>query len=192
MFDTILSMNTVDRPSRGTSDDAAAQSLRAASHLIVFCDGAVPHRHPLSRRSQIGVTVRKHHFEHDQLLPTFDRLRPFGRHPITGLRCFVGDPERVVHGRIKHPDAAMCSNNECVRLTHRQVGAGFENREQGIDRICWSAERLGRTLIGASCSQNSDSNGQSQPPTPWTPHDMDNSRRAISRSPRQILTGPSR
>lgn len=169
----------------------AAGSLCAARHLIVFCHGAVPDQHPLSHRSQISVAVRKHHFEHDQLLPAFDGLCPFVRHPIIGLRCFVGDPERVVHGRSEQPDATMCSNNQCVRLTHRQVVIGFESREQGIDRICWSAERLERILIGASCSQNSDSSGQRQSPTSLTPHDVDNSRRSISRSPRQMLMRPS-
>ena len=34
-------------------------------------------------------------------------------------------------------------------------------------------------MIGASRSQNSNSNGQSQSLTSWTPHDIDNSRRAI-------------
>jgi hypothetical protein len=190
MFVTIRATESRGRVDR-TSDDAAG-ALRAARHLIVFCDGAVRHRHPLSRRSQIGIAVRKHHFEHDQLLPTFDRLCPFGRHPITGRGCFVGDPELVVHGRSEHSDAAMCSDNQRVRLTHRQGVTGFERREKGINRICRAAECLGRILIGAACSQNSDSNGQSQPQTSLTPHDIDNSRRPISRRPRQMLTRPAR
>jgi len=133
----------------------------------------------------MSVALRNHHFERDQLLPAFDGRGPFGGHPITKLRCFVGNPEPVVH-KADHPDAAMCSDNQRVRLTYLEVVTEFECWEKSIDRIFWTTDRLRRILIGASRSQDTKGSGQSQSQTSTTPHDLENSRSVVSRRPRPV------
>jgi len=145
----------------------------------------------------MSVALRNHHFERDQFLPAFDGRGPFGGHPITRLRCLVGDPEPVIH-KADHPNAAMCSDNQRVRLTFLEAVTDFECWEKCIDRICGTTERLRRILIGASCSQDSDGNGESESQTSSTPHTVENSRSVNSRNPPRmraltfVLSGPWR